>query len=256
MSPAHSPRFSTRLRGEDVMQPGLIAGIGLTHLTVYEQRPAPDGLQSGCAHVHAVTDEAYFVLSGVGAIELHDLDRGFRSVPLQAGSFVQFAPGTLHRSVSKSGLTVLAIMGNAGLAERGDARIWFGPDVDADPERYRRLWQLPAERGLEGALERRDRSVSAYMDLLRLWERDREAYRAELKRFVGVHAEAVAPLRERFQDVVSLGPAQWLQSALARIEGLPSATGSSDAASVTPETSEPKLGMCGLLRPIDLFAQV
>ena len=41
------------------MQPGLIAGIGLTHLTVYDQRVAPDGLHSGCAHVHAVTDEAY-----------------------------------------------------------------------------------------------------------------------------------------------------------------------------------------------------
>jgi mannose-6-phosphate isomerase-like protein (cupin superfamily) len=238
------------------MQPGLIAGIGLTHLTVYDQRHAPDGLHCGCAHVHAVTDEAYFVLSGVGAIELHDLDRGFRSVPLVPGSFVQFAPGMLHRSVNKSGLTVLAIMGNAGLAERGDARIWFGPEVDADPQRYQQLWRLPAETGLEGALERRDCSVAAYLKLLRLWERDREAYRAELKRFVGVHARAMEPLRARFQDVVSLGPTKWLQSALARIEGLPLSTESSDAAFVTPEAGEPKLGMCGLLRPMDLFAQV
>jgi mannose-6-phosphate isomerase-like protein (cupin superfamily) len=238
------------------MQPGLIAGIGLTHLTVYDQRPGPDGLQCGCAHVHAVTDEAYFVLSGVGTIELHDLDRGFRSVPLEPESFVQFAPGTLHRSVNQSGLTVLAIMGNAGLAERGDARIWFGPDVDADPERYQQLWRLPAEKGLEGALVRRDHSVSAYMELLRQWEGDREAYRTELKRFIDVHARTMAPLRERFQDVVSLGPVKWLQSALARIEGLPLSTASSDAASVTPEGGEPKLGMCGLLRPMDLFAQV
>jgi len=238
------------------MQPGLIGGIGLTYLTVYDQRPAPDGLQCGCAHVHAVTDEAYFVLSGSGAIELHDLDNGFRSVPLAAGNFVQFAPGTVHRSVNNSGLTVLAIMGNAGLAERGDARIWFGPDVDADPERYQQFWRLPAAAGLGGALDRRDHSVSAYMELLRLWERDREAYRAELKRFVGVHARAMEPLRERFQDVVSLGPQKWLQSALARIERLPSSTGSPDAVLVAPETGEPKLGMCGLLRPMDLFAQV
>ena len=77
-----------------------IAGIGLTHLSVYEQRPAPDGLSSGCAHVHALTDEAYYVVAGEGAIELHDAERGFRSVPLARGDFVQFPPGTLHRSVS------------------------------------------------------------------------------------------------------------------------------------------------------------
>ena len=43
-----------------------IAGIGLTHLSVYEQSPAPDGLSSGCAHVHALTDEAYYVVAGEG----------------------------------------------------------------------------------------------------------------------------------------------------------------------------------------------
>jgi mannose-6-phosphate isomerase-like protein (cupin superfamily) len=162
--------MSRRCRAEEAaMQNGLIAGIGLTHLTVYNQSPAPDGCHSGCAHVHAVTDEAYFVLAGTGAIELHDLERGFRSVPLAPGSYVQFAPGTLHRAVNNGGLVVLAIMGNAGLAERGDARIWFGADADADPELYQQLCTLPARKGLEGALERRDRSVSAYMQLLRLW---------------------------------------------------------------------------------------
>ena len=40
------------------MQNNLIAGIGLTHLTVYDQSPAPDGCHSGCPHVHAVTYEA------------------------------------------------------------------------------------------------------------------------------------------------------------------------------------------------------
>jgi len=34
----------------------LISGIGLTQLTVYDQRPAPDGLMSGSPHVHAGTD--------------------------------------------------------------------------------------------------------------------------------------------------------------------------------------------------------
>ena len=43
------------------MSSGLLAGIGLTRLRVYDQRPAPDGSLSGCAHVHAFTDEAYYV---------------------------------------------------------------------------------------------------------------------------------------------------------------------------------------------------
>ena len=238
------------------MQPGLIAGIGLTHLTVYDQRPAPAGVNSGCAHVHAVTDEAYFVLSGSGAIELHDSAHGFRRVPLGPGSFVQFAPGTLHRAVNKGGLTVLCIMGNGGLAERGDARIWFGREADSDPELYQRLWRLPSEKGLAGALERRDRSISAYMALLRLWEQDRGAYRSELERFVGIHTRAMEPLRERFQSVLSDGPAVWLQSALARIDGLPSSTLPAEATAVEQEPGEPKFGMCGLLRPLDVAAAV
>jgi mannose-6-phosphate isomerase-like protein (cupin superfamily) len=237
------------------MQNGLIAGIGLTHLTVYDQSPAPDGCHSGCAHVHAVTDEAYFVLAGTGAIELHDLERGFRNVPLVPGSYVQFAPGTVHRAVNNGGLVVLAIMGNAGLAERGDARIWFGADADADPALYQQMWTLPARKGLAGALERRDRSVSAYMQLLRLWDVDRDAYRRSLAAFVDRHARAMAPMRARFQDVVAHGPAIWLQAALARIDGLPSPGQTPQAARIGCEEI-PKLGMCGLLRPLDVQVAV
>ena len=67
------------------MGSGLLAGIGLTRLQVYEQRPAPDGTLSGCAHVHAFTDEAYYIVAGRGALELHDVDHGFRRVPLAGG---------------------------------------------------------------------------------------------------------------------------------------------------------------------------
>jgi mannose-6-phosphate isomerase-like protein (cupin superfamily) len=236
------------------MQPGLIAGIGLTHLTVYDQRVAPDGLHSGCAHVHAVTDEAYYVISGTGAIELHDLEHGFRNVPLKAGDFVQFAPGTVHRSVTHDRLKVLAVMGNAGLAERGDARIWFGREADDDPALHEKLRRL-VESGLAGALERRDHSVKAYQVLLRLWDTDRDAYRAELARFIDVHARAMAPLRGKFQGVVRDGPAQWLASALARIDGLPARPGDTEATAIVPEPGE-KLGMCGLLRPLDAASAV
>ena len=88
-------------------------------------------------------------------------------------------------------------MSNAGLAERGDARIWFGPEADGDPVLYEKLRGL-VEKGLEGALERRDHSVRAYQSLMRLWNEDRAGYRTELARFIDVHARAMAP---------TLGPA-------------------------------------------------
>ncbi len=237
------------------MQNGLIGGIGLTHLTVYGQRPAPDGKHSGCAHVHAITDEAYFVISGKGAVELHDLEHGFRSVPLTAGSYVQFAPGTLHRTVNGGDLVVLGIMGNAGLAERGDARIWFGAEADANSARYQEFWTLPARKGLDGALERRDRSVAAYMQLLTLWDSDRTSYLKALSDFIDLHARTMAPMRERFQGVVREGPAIWLQTAFARIDGLPSLIEKPQAEHVGADET-PKFGMCGMLRPLDLPTRV
>lgn len=206
-----------------------IAGTGLTHLSVYEQRPAPDGLSCGCAHVHALTDEAYYVIAGTGAIELNDMERGFRSVPLARGDFVQFPPGTLHRSVSSGGLEVLALMGHAGLAERGDARIYFGAAVDADPAAYERLKALPRHGGLDGALQRRDASVNAYLGLLQLWQHDRPAYFAELSRFVELHRRDVAQ----------------------RLGGLDAGTAAAAlpaCGAVRHDSLDTTYGMCGLLR--------
>lgn len=206
-----------------------IAGIGLTHLSVYEQRPAPDGLHSGCAHVHALTDEAYYVVAGEGAIELHDTELGFRSVPLARGDFVQFPPRTLHRSVSTRGLEVLALMGNAGLAERGDARLYFGAKVDSDPAEYERLKALPRQGGLDGALERRDASVRAYLGLLQLWRDDRPAYFTELSRFIELHRADIAARREQFP----------LAAPLETLHG---------SAAVRHEQLGTSFGMCGVLR--------
>lgn len=207
-----------------------IAGIGLTHLSVYEQRPAPDGLSTGCAHVHALTDEAYYVVAGEGAIELHDAEHGFRSVPLARGDFVQFPPRTLHRSVSTHGLEVIALMGNAGLAERGDARLYFGAAVDADAAEYERLRALPRQRGLDGALERRDASVLAYLCLLQMWRDDRTGYFAELSRFVDLHCREIDARRDVF--------------ALNTAPAVPLAASST----VRHERLDATFGMCGVLR--------
>ena len=228
---------------------GLIGGIGLTHLTVYEQKPAPDGANSGSPHVHAITDEAYYILSGTGRAELHNLQNGFQTIELKPGQYLQFPPCTLHRIVSTGGLTILAVMGNAGLAEQGDARIYFGKAVDDDPAEYARLVGLAKEKGLEGALERRDAAVRAYQNLLKLWETDKPAYFAELRRFMDVHLKAVEQIKPKFTDAVASGPLQWGMLSQQRLESLP--VGKSVPEARFHDCS-PKIayGMCGILRPV------
>jgi mannose-6-phosphate isomerase-like protein (cupin superfamily) len=227
----------------------IISGVGLTHLTVYDQRPAPDGKQSGSPHVHAVTDEGYYVLSGTGKVELHDLKNGFRTVDLTPGRYLQFPPGTLHRLVNTEGLTILVVMGNAGLAEHGDARIYFGKEVDDDPAEYARLTGLPRAKGLEGALDRRDAAIRAYMGLLELWKTDRAAYFADLARFLDAHNKAMAAIKDRLKEDVAAGPVAWSGIATLRLEDLPENRESQVPLLFTPgETTS--LGMCGILRPV------
>lgn len=230
------------------MSSGLLAGIGLTRLRVYDQRPAPDGSLSGCAHVHAFTDEAYYVVAGTGWLELHDVQRGFRRVALAAGDFVQFGPGTLHRSVNEAGLDILALMSNSGLAERGDARIYFGPAVDADPEAFERLRTLPVTNGLEGALQRRDASVRAYSALMHLWDTDRAGYRQELQRFVDLHHRLASAQRPQYEAVIEQGPAQWLRRSLDRLHA--PAAAQPMAGGVLQRQTPTALGMCGLLHQL------
>jgi len=230
--------------GEDI-----IGGIGLTRLAVYDQRPAPDGLNSGSPHVHAVTDEGYYVMSGSGRVELNDLEHGFRTVELAPGRYLQFPPGVLHRLVNTDHLVILVVMGNAGLAERGDARIYFGKDVDDDPAAYARLAGLAAVEGLEGALKRRDAAVRAYRGLLDLWAKDRPAYFSELKRFIAVHMKNAAGLRKPFAQAVVSGPLAWAERFRRRVEDLP--LGREAAAPILHVPSGAKtLGMCGLLSPV------
>jgi len=233
----------------------IVGGVGLTHLTVYDQRPAPDGLHSGSPHVHAVTDEGYYVLAGTGRVELHDLVHGYRDVELKAGTYLQFPPGTVHRLVNGGGLTILVVMGNAGLPERGDARIYFGRAADENPAEYVRLAGLAKEKGLAGALDRRDAAVKAYAGLLALWQNDRTAYRAELGRFLDVHRKAMAAERETLAAGVASGPAAWGERGLRRVKALPEALAGQGPLVCEPQ-GEPVLGMCGILRPVTALRPV
>lgn len=235
------------------MSTALVGGIGLTLLEVYNQRPGPDGVEGGCAHVHALTDEAYFGLSGTGAVELHDARLGFRSVSVEAGTYVQFPAGTLHRSVSTDRLRVLAVMGNAGLPEHGDARIFFGLEVDADAERFEALKGL-ARDGLEGALKRRDASATAYRELMRLWRDDRPAYFAELDRFVSLHRAEMAAKAAPMSRAIEAGPLREAVQAFERLAGAGDAAGG--AANWSDADASVVHGMCGVLRPLTALSEV
>ncbi len=234
------------------MNEPVLGGVGLTHLSVYQYEAGPDGVHAGCAHIHALTPEAYFGVSGEGAIELHDLQNGFRSVPVSKGTFVQFAPGTLHRSVSYEHLEVLAIMGNAGLAERGDARIYFGEAVDQDSFEYKRLQGL-VRSGIDGAMQRRNVSANAYRHLMHLWDNDRDSYFVELERFKSLHENALVDKVDEFRSVIEQGPVRVGETALAALGTLAQTSGLKGGAAAGLELMETKvvLGMCGELRQVE-----
>lgn len=219
----------------------LIAGTGMTYLRVYDQYMGPDGINSGCAHVHGLTDEAYFGISGEGALELHDPDNGYRRIPITKGVYIQMPPWTLHRSVSTDGLEALVLMGNQGLAERGDARIFFSSEIDEDPDAYESSKNLVQE-GEKGALRRRDLSANAYMALMHQWEVDKNAYRTTLERFFDHHKETIenTPALKNYRDKSDEQQADVV-----------SAVGT-----WSTSNSKTALGMCGSLRQIQKLQEV
>jgi mannose-6-phosphate isomerase-like protein (cupin superfamily) len=229
---------------------GLIGGIGMTEVTVYAQHRAPDGLYSGCPHIHAVTDEGYFVLQGTGAVEFHDLVHGYRRLELKPGHYAHFPPLIMHRLISDGDLVILGIMGNAGLAERGEARIYFGPQVDVDTDRYNEAMALPKKLGLDGALQRRDLAVTGYQTLLNLWKNDREGYDHELRRFFAKHAETMSSRAGMLTEQVQKGPIAWAQATSSRIAQLPAIPAASSEVFFNTRGTESAFGMCGVLRPI------
>jgi hypothetical protein len=117
---------------------------------------------------------------------------------------------------------------------------------------------LPRTKGLDGALERRDAAVAAYQHLMNLWNTDRDAYFAEVRRFFRVHADAMAAVRETLLEQVRRGPLAWAEQTSARIRQLPALPIDPRPIEVNrrDETAEPALGMCGVLRPIVSLQQL
>ncbi len=122
--------------------PPFPGGIAVSHLRVYASE-ASDGLAGGTPHCHTACTEAYAVVAGHGRVHTLGGD-GFRETPIEAGSFVWFTPGTIHRLVNDSGtLEILVLMQNAGLPEAGDMVITFPDVVLAQPDRYQAAAALP-----------------------------------------------------------------------------------------------------------------
>lgn len=238
--------------------PPILGGVGLTIVRVYADKKAPDGRYSGSPHIHGLTDEAYFVLSGSGGVELHSLEEGFRTLPLKRGDYVQFPPNVLHRMLSDGDLEVLALMGNGGLAERGDARIYFGPEIDADPAKYRERQTLPQRDGLDGAIRRRDLAVERYLDFVQLWDTDHDAWRAELSRFIDAHLDTLEASRDRFREAIEQRSASASTRGTQRLKLLPHPLSEEPrvGASLADSAGEEGLGMCGHLRQIERLDNV
>jgi len=178
--------------------PSFPGAIGVSHLRVYDSA-APDGVRGGTPHIHTVCSEAYAVIGGYGAVQTLTID-GFRETPIEAGSFVWFTPGTVHRLVNLDGnLEILVIMQNAGLPEAGDMVITMPSDLLDDRTAYDALAVLPPDEattlgsGRLAAL-RRDLGVDGFTELKAALElgdsRPLEQFYAQAARLVAPHLDA------------------------------------------------------------------
>lgn len=233
-APAGSPPF-----------PG---GIGVTHLRVYDS-VAPDGLAGGTPHCHTACTEAYAVVRGAGRVLTVGGD-GFRSTPIQAGSFVWFTPGTIHRLVNESGdLEILVLMANAGLPEAGDMVLTFPRAILDDDDAYRAAAALPADATTTAADDaaaraRRDLAVEGLDELLHAGPDALAAFHRRAGALVAPH---VAGWRSRWEA----GPLAAALRTGEHLDGLARGDVAHLAASgvhaLAPPPEERRYGCCGTL---------
>jgi hypothetical protein len=91
---------------------------------------------------------------------------------------------------------------------------------------------------------------------MRLWNEDRDAYFADLKRFFTVHCDAMAKKSAVFIEQVKRGPALWASETERRISQLPALPDTSSEVHLSPAQPESGLGMCGVLRPIVMLERL
>jgi mannose-6-phosphate isomerase-like protein (cupin superfamily) len=231
----------------DIRQFILPAGIGLTHIKVYDT-PGPDGVISGGAHIHLVCSEIYYALQGTGQIELLSMD-GPETIDLIPGKAVFFRPGTFHRVLNPNkNLEVLAIMQNGGLPERGDFVMSFPPEILNNPTTYAQSLRAAT---LPDALRRRDLSLKGYLDLKAAFGRAMDEGREALRAFYRSAQRLIAPKVDGFEWVLKVGAQAEVKTSLdacdfvkaGRIDYLEN----SAHAAIYPLDMPAHNGMCGQL---------
>jgi mannose-6-phosphate isomerase-like protein (cupin superfamily) len=228
--------------------PPFPGGVAVSHLRVYDS-PSVDGLAGGTPHCHTACTEAYAVVAGRGRVLSLGGD-GYQETAIEAGAFVWFTPGTIHRLVNDSGdLEILVLMANAGLPEAGDMVLTFPDEHLADPESYRRSAVLPEGQGLtdadDGAVRaRKDLAVAGLAELI-------DGGPAALERFHRRAAALVAPSVGSWGPIFDAGPRAAVEATAGHLAALAAGDGSHLAASslhhLPPPPAVRRYGCCGTL---------
>lgn len=232
-------------------RPPFPGAIAASHLQVYDTE-APDGLAGGTPHLHTACTEAYWVVAGTGAVQALTAG-GYEEVPLEAGAFVWFTPGTIHRLVNGGGLEILVLMQNAGLPEAGDMVLTLPPELLADPDVYAAAASLPDdERTTAGsgdaARARRDLAVPEF---LRLRAATEAGDPAPLRAFHQAAARLVQPQIADWTSRWRRGPLREVERTgdllRALAEGDPDHLADASIHRLPPPAAERRLGCCGTL---------
>lgn len=236
---------------------GFPGGTGVTRINVYTW-DAVDGQCGGSPHLHTATTESYVVVGGRGRVQTLS-STGFDEHELAPGTVLWFTPGTVHRLINDDGaLEIVAVMGNSGLPENGDAVLIFPEPYLNDPDKYREAAALPAD----GSVEAREAAVIARRDLamegfLALRSRIETEGPQALEQLYRQAAALVQDKVATWASLVRRGPLAQAQQSLAQLERLAQADGTHlrDAVvrSASPTSQDPVYGMCGRLQTWNLM---
>lgn len=227
--------------------PPFPGGVAVSHLRVYESTSI-DGLAGGTPHCHTACTEAYAVVGGRGRVATLAGD-GFHETPIEAGSFVWFTPGTIHRLINEDHLEILVLMANAGLPEAGDMVITFPDEVLADPTRYREAATLPVAAITTAADDaavraRKDLAVEGFGSIV-------EGGPEALRRFHTRAAALVAPSVADWRPIWEAGPLAAAQQTGVHLDALANGDAEHLALSAVhalpPPGAERRYGCCGTL---------
>lgn len=239
---------------------GFPGGTGVTRINVYTW-DAVDGQCGGSPHLHTATTESYVVVGGRGRVQTLS-STGFEEHPLVPGTVLWFTPGTVHRLLNDDGaLELVAVMGNSGLPENGDAVLTFPESYLADPASYRRAATLPTEGGVAAreaaVIARRDLAMEGFLVLRSRVEAEGPQALDQLYR------QAAALVQDKvatWAALVRSGPLAQAQQSLEQLEGLAKADGThlhnAVVRSAAPTSAEPVYGMCGRLQTWNLMPSI